>query len=405
MPTLKRKLTVRLVESIKPGEKEIFVWDTEVPGFGLRVWPSGKCVFIFQYRTKHRHTRRQVIGQYDTTRPEQARRIARQWAAEVQRGGDPGGERREARKAPTVADLAERYMAEHARVKKKPRSVQSDETLLRLHILPALGTKKVAAVTRADIAKLHHAMRDRPGAANRTLALFSKMFNLAERWDLRPGGSNPCRHVDRYPERKLERFLSPAELARLGGVLAEAERGRTGLPSVIAAIRLLLFTGARLSEILTLRWEYVEMEGECLRLPHSKTGAKIIYLPPAALEVLAGLERRENNPYVIAGAKRAAHLVNLEKPWRRIRAKAGLDDVRLHDLRHSFASFGAADGLSLPIIGALLGHREAATTQRYAHLAADPLRQAAGRIGTRIATAMNGNGEKGEVVELPGRKR
>ncbi len=388
IPTLKRKLTVRLVKSIEPSGGDTFIWDTEVPGFGLRVWPSGKRVFIYQYRTRYRQTRRPVIGQYGAMTPEQARRVARLWAAEVQQGGDPGGERREAAKAPTVAQLAERYMAEHARPKKKPRSVQSDESNLRNHVLPALGPKKVAAITRADLARLHHSMRDTPGAANRVLALLSKMFTLAEKWELRPDGTNPCRHVDRYPERKLERFLSEAELACLAEALAEAERTRTEMPSVLAAVRLLLFTGARLSEILTLRWEHVDMEGQCLRIPESKTGAKTIYLPPTALEVLAGLERRDDNPYVIAGAKSGSHLVNLRKPWGRIRAKAGLGDVRLHDLRHSFASMAVAGGLTLPVIGALLGHTQPATTARYAHLADDPLKQAANLIGARIAAAM-----------------
>lgn len=211
----KAKLTVRVVKSIKLGTTDTFVWDAEIPGFGLRVWPSGKRVFVYQYRNRHRQTRRPVIGLYGAITPEQARRIARQWAAEVQQGGDPGGERSEAAKALTIAQLADRYMAEHARPKKKSSSVRSDESNLRNHVLPALGPKKVAAITRADVAKLHHSMRKTPGAANRVLSLLSKMFSLAERWGLRPDGTNPCRHIDRYPERKLERFLSESELARL----------------------------------------------------------------------------------------------------------------------------------------------------------------------------------------------
>ena len=329
-----------------------------------------------------------MIGRYGVITPEEARKIAGDWAAEVRHGGDPGGERSEAAKAPTIAQLADRYMAVHARPKKKPRSVQSDASNLRNHVLPALGPKKAAAVTRADVARFHHSMRETPGAANRVLALLSKMFTLAEKWELRPDGTNPCRHVERYPERKLERFLSEVELARLSEALAEAERTRTELPGVLAAIRLLLFTGARLSEILTLQWEHVDMDGQRLRIPDSKTGAKTIYLPPAALEVLAGLERRDDNPYVIVGAKHGSHLVNLRKPWGRIRAKADLNDVRIHDLRHSFASMAVAGGLSLPVIGALLGHTQPATTARYAHLAADPLRQAANIAGGRIAAAM-----------------
>ena len=390
MPAIKRKLTIRAVEAIVPGETDTFVWDTQIPGFGLRIWPSGRRVFIFQYRNLHRQTRRPVIGQYGSITPEQARQTAKAWAVEVQRGGDPGKSRSDAARAPTVADLAERYMSEHAWPKKKPRSAKSDQSNLKNHVLRALGTKKVVAVNRADVGKLHHNLRKTPGAANRVLALLSKMFTLAEKWDLRPDGTNPCRHVERYPERKFERFLSETELARLAGVLDEAERTRTEFPSALAAIRLLLFTGARLSEILTLKWEDVHMEDQCLRLPDSKTGAKTIYLPPPALEILSGLKRQEENPYVVVGAKPGQHLVNLRKPWGRIRKRAGLDDVRLHDLRHSFASMAVAGGLSLPMIGALLGHSQPATTARYAHLADDPLKQAANLTGARIAAAMKG---------------
>ena len=388
IPSLKKKLTVRFLNNLELCARETFVWDTEVPGFGLRVWPSGKRVFIFQYRNNYRQTRRIVIGRFGEITPEQARRIARDHAGAVRQGSDPAAERKEAVAAPTVSQLAERYLIEHATPKKKPSSVKTDESNLNNHVLPALGSKKVAAISRAEVNNLHHSMRDTPGAANRVLALLSKMFTLAEKWGLRPDGTNPCRQVERYPERKLERFLSEPELARLADVLANAERTRTELPSVIAAIRLLLFTGARLSEILTLRWEHVDIEGQCLRIPDSKTGAKTIYLPPAGLDVLDKLAKSDDDPYVIAGAKQGNHLVNLRKPWGRIRKKARLDDVRIHDLRHSFASMAVAGGLSLPMIGALLGHTQPSTTQRYAHLAGDPLRQAANITGGRIAAAM-----------------
>jgi integrase len=261
-------------------------------------------------------------------------------------------------------------------------------------VLPALGTKKVAAVTRADIGSLHHAMRETPGAANRVLALLSKMFTLAEQWGLRQDGSNPVRHIERYRERRFERFLSSAELARLGETLAEAERTQTEYPSVLAAIRLLIFTGARLSEILELRWDQVDFERACLRLPDSKTGAKLIHLSPPALDVLFSIEQHESNPYVIVGREPCAHLINLRKPWGRLRAKAGLPDVRLHDLRHSFASVGAAIGVSLPILGKILGHTHAATTQRYTHLAADPVQEAVHKIGVTIAAAMQGHHQR-----------
>jgi integrase len=386
------KLTKRFVESLAPDAlKDYVVWDAELAEFAIRVWPSGRKVYFVRYRTKEGIKRYKTLGQHGKLTAEQARTTALQYFSRVHQGDDPVAEETALRRAPTVAELAERYMAQHARVKKKPGSIRPDEYNLRCHVLPALGTKKVAVLTRADITHLHHAMRAAPGAANRVLALLSKMLTLAEQWGLRPEGSNPVRHIQRYRERRFDRFLSAEELARLGEVLAEAERTQTEYASVIAAIRLLIFTGARLAEILELRWEQVDFDRACLRLPESKTGAKIIYLSPPALDVLYGIERDASNPYVIVGREPCTHLVNLRKPWGRIRAKAGLADVRIHDLRHSFASVGAALGLSLPIIGKMLGHTHAATTQRYAHLAADPVKDAVDKIGATIAAAMHGN--------------
>jgi integrase len=225
------------------------------------------------------------------------------------------------------------------------------------------------------------------------LAVLSKMFNLAERWGLRPDGSNPCRHVERFAEKKRERMLSPAELARLGDALVAYD----GSPYAVAAVKLLVFTGARLGEVLGLRWEWIDFERGEARLPDSKTGAKTLHLPPPALTVLSALPRLDGNPHVIAGQKPGAALVNLEKPWRAIRKEAGLDDVRLHDLRHAFASVAASSGMGLPIIGKMLGHTQAATTHRYAHLASDPVKAAAAAVAGKIAAAMGaGSGEKTE---------
>ena len=385
------KLTKRTVDRLAPqSDADYVVWDAGLPAFGIRVWPSGRKVYFVRYRTEKGVKRYKTIGQHGTITAEHARAKAMDVFARVHHGDDAVAEHKTARHRLTVAELAERYMTEHALVKKKPGSIRPDEYNLRCHVLPALGTTKVVDVTRADIAALHHAMRETPGAANRVLSLLSKMFILAERWDLRPDGSNPVRHIDRYREQACERFLSTAEFARLGAVLAEAERTHTESPSVLAAIRLLLFTGARLEEILTLRWEYVDLERQLLRLPESKSGAKIIHLSPPALAILATIERQDGNPYVIVGRKPGSHLVNLRKPWGRIRHKARLEDVRLHDLRHSFASVGAAAGLSLPLIGTMLGHTHAATTQRYAHLAADPVKAGVEKISATIAAALQG---------------
>jgi integrase len=385
------KLTKRFVEALEPAtDGDVVAWDSELPGFGVRVWPSGKRTYILKYRTREGRQRKVTIGQHGLITAEQARVEALRQLSASKLGQDPALNRLEARKAPAMADLAERYIREHAAPKKRPGSAKGDETLLRLHILPRLGAMKVAAIGRQDISRLHHSMQERPGAANRTLALLSKMLNLAEKWGLRPDGSNPCRHVQRFRENKTERFLSHEELARLGEALSEAERAGTEMPSVVPAIRLLLLTGCRLSEVLTLRWTSVDFENQCIRLSESKTGAKTVYLSTPALDVLRAIPRQPENPFVIRGDHPGSHLVNLRKPWYRIRARAGLHDVRIHDLRHSFASVAATGGASLPMIGKLLGHSQPATTARYAHLAADPVRQMNEDVGQRIAGAMKG---------------
>ena len=358
-----------------------------------------------------------TVGRHGTLTADQARREARQLLAAVERGDDPAGAVQQARTAPTVAELCDRYLEEHAREHKRPLSVEADQRNTRNHVLPVLGRLKVAEVTRCDIDRLKRSVRagktaadnkvgprarrivrGGEGASNRVLALVSKMMNLAEKWGLRPDGSNPCRHVEKFKETKRERYLTGDELARLGDVLAEAERTATELPSVVAAVRLLIFTGCRLSEILTLQWQHVDFAGACLRLPDSKTGAKTVHLNAPALAVLAGIERQEGLPWVIAGAKAGTHLVNLEKPWRRIRDRAGIHDVRLHDLRHSFASVAVGLGEGLPMIGKLLGHTQTQTTARYAHLAADPVKAATERVGAALVGMMTG--KSADVVSL-----
>lgn len=254
----------------------------------------------------------------------------------------------------------------------------------------------MAEIAFADVAELHHRMRATPGAANRVVALLSKMMSLAEHWGLRPAGSNPCRHVQHYRERRMERFLANEEIARLGDTLRELEQARLEPTSVIGAIRLLIFTGARRSELLNLRWTDVDFEKAMLWIRDSKTGPKTIPLSAPALQLLHELPRTVEWVFPTADGSGP---VSLSKPWGRIRRRASLEDVRIHDLRHSFASVGAGAGLGLPIIGRLLGHRQPATTSRYAHLADDPVRQASEAIGRRLAAAMAGGGE-GDLVSF-----
>lgn len=400
------RLTKRSIDAFRyqgDGKSRDVRWDGGVPGFGVRIYPEGRKAFILSYRVNGRK-RLYTIAPYGTFTLDKARENAGKLRGRIADGYDPVEARRSARHAATMTELCERYIADYAEGRKKASSLRNDKSNIDRFIKPAFGSRKASDVTSDDVLRLHNKLRDTPYQANRVLALLSKLMNLAEQWKLRPGGTNPCRHVKRFDERKRERYLSAVELARLADALAEAEREVDGVPPTVAAIRLLLFTGARLSEIITLEWAHVDFERACLRLPDSKTGAKIIQLNAPALAVLDAIERHDGNPHVIVGHKRGAHLVNMQKPWRVIRRAAKLEDVRLHDLRHSYASVGASAGLGLPMIGALLGHREAATTQRYAHLADDPLRRANDAIGAWIEAAMKGE-ERGEVVELPNRQR
>jgi integrase len=402
---MRQKITKRFIDGVSPGSKDQYFWDSEIRGFGLRVKPSGRKSYFIQYRNKIGRSRRMTLGQHGRLTPHQARSQARQYLAMVDQGQDPVRERQQNLTAPTVSDLADRYMEQHAKVKKKPSGIKRDGSLLKRLILPKLGKLQVTEVTTGDIAEFHHTQKNKPIQGNRCLALLSKMFSLAETWGLRAANSNPVKPVERYPERKRERYLNPEELARLGHVLMKAEREGTELPSAITAIRLLIFTGCRREEILTLKWEYIDFDLGCLFLPDSKTGQKTVPLGPHALEILQNAARLVGNPFVCYGQKLGKHLVGLPRIWYRLRKEAGLNDVRPHDLRHSFASVAVGAGISLPIIGGLLGHTQPATTARYAHLAQDPAKKAAEEITERISEAMNREPLGTKVVDIKSKRR
>lgn len=397
------KLTKRRVDAARPGET---IWDGEIRGLGLRVFASGARAYVLKYR-RGSVQRWHTIGLHGSPwTPEAARKEGLRLKRLVDKGRDPATEKAEEREAETLAAFAERYLSDYARPHKKASSVAEDERNLKNHILPALGRLRVKDIARADIARFHLGMKEMPYAANRCLALLSHMFRKAEAWGVRPDNSNPCTHVERFEEKGRKRFLSPKELRRLGRALAVVEHAGKA-PYVVAAIRLLLFTGARLSEILELRWEHVDLPARVLRLPDSKTGAKTIALSAPAAAVLESLPREHGNPQVICGTVRRAGRrrkdgtpprLNLHHAWRRIRKAALIEDVRIHDLRHSFASVAVAGGMSLPLIGSLLGHSQPQTTARYAHLADDPRLAAADAVAATIAASMKGEGA--EVIPL-----
>lgn len=384
------KLTKRLVDSLKPDAVDIVHWDDTLAGFGLRVRPSGRKSYIVKCRCRGRQIK-MTIGTHGPITVEQARIRARGIIAEAKAGRDPSSEHSRMRKSPTTKELGERFLDEYVPTHCRFTTAKEYRRSVELFINPEIGTRKVIDIERVDIAKLHHGLRSKPYQANRTLGVLSKMFNLAEIWGLRSDGSNPCRHVKKYKEEKRERFLSDEEYKRLGEALRKAEAEGSETQSAIDAIWLLMLTGCRLNEIVTLKWSYVELEAKELRLPNSKTGAKTVHLGTAALDRFKAIKKLDDNDFVIVGKKSGAYLTDLQHPWRRIRKAAELDDVRLHDLRHSFASGGLAVGEGLSMIGKLLGHSQVQTTARYAHLANDPIKSAADRIAERISVSARGN--------------
>ena len=333
-----RTLSNRMVGKLEV-EKDTVFWDRELTGFGVRVYPTGAKVYIAQARGPE-GPKRVTVGRHGVIHGKQARQRAALIISRVKAGEAPVPEPIKPAGGPTVAELAKRYLEEYVEVRCKPRTVKVVRSVVRKHIAPALGRLPLAAVERAHVAELHQRLCGTPAAANQAVRTLSLMYRLACDWGMVPEGMNPCRSIDKYPGRRRERFLTAAEFGRLGCVLDEAEtRGGATAPAV-AAIRLLMLTGCRKSEILTLRWEDVALGESELKLPDTKTGARAVSLSPPAVKLLAGPPRLPGNPWVIPGKKPGTHLRKLDDAWKAVRSRAGLDDVRLHDLRHSCATYG-----------------------------------------------------------------
>lgn len=429
----RRSLTKRMIDATKANpEKEVRLWDADVVGLFLRI-RGGSRSWWFQYSRGGRETHGRVkVGDYGhaggSMTLKQAREEAKKYIGQVKEKRDPVRERR-ARldEAPrTISDLATVYLAN---VVKKPRTIAEDRGLLGLlspppprkkgkdgkevptrveklrakdkrrkrTIIEVMGKKLVNEVDKPDIERLKMAWADTPIRANRALSLLSHMFSFAVGLRYRTDLVNPVKGVERFEEKprkvrsdEKDVYLNGKEFAALSKALIEVENEGHVTPFAIAAIRLLAFTGARASEILTLKWEQVHLDESKAKLPDSKTGPKYLQLSPAAKTVIKALIRVEGNPYVIPGRLDGQHLTlwGLEQTWSVVRKRAGLDAVRLHDLRHSFASSAIASGASLMLVAGLLGHADMRTTQRYAHLTDDALQTAAKATGASIAKSM-----------------
>ena len=380
------KLSKTVVERVKAADQDVVVWDNTLPGFGIRVKPSGVRSYIIQYRNRNTSaSRRLTIGQHGPLLTfDQAKKQARAMLADAMRGEDPVEIRKKARRAPSIADLAVDYLERHAVPKKRPKSVRDDRAMLDNSILPKLGAKKVDAIGRRDVEAIQVAMKDRPYQANRVLSLLSKMFNLAVEWKWR--SDNPAKNVERYQEQKRERWLSDEELRCLCAVLDEHPNTRAA-----NAVRLQLLTGARLGEVLTSRKEDFDLRRGIWTKPSHQTKQKRtehLPLSAQALALVASIIEASdaNSPFVFSGNKPGQPLREIKKFWSAVLRQAGITNYRRHDNRHTYASHLVSSGLSLEIVGRLLGHSTATTTMRYAHLADDPLRAAADRFGSKIVS-------------------
>jgi integrase len=405
-----QRITAIRLQNLKPPASGVAeLWDEICRGLCLRVFPSGKATWTYRYRPRDGGARRRVrLGEYPSLGLSEARKRADRERGDVANGTDPQAERKLKRNAPTLAALIEKYLTEEVEGKKKPSTVVLYRNYLRNLVGASLGAKKAAAVTRGDVGALHREIGSRaPVAANRAIVALSGVYSFAGRHGLVPDGFNPARGLEKFREQTRERYLSTEELGRLGSTLRlaetdglawpegsamskhgrKAENRKTILPPhVVAAFHLLLFTGCRLNEILRLKWNEMDVQRGLLLLPDSKTGKKAVVLNAPALQILINLPRAGD--FVISGDRGDQPRSDLKRPWDLIRHHAGLDGVRIHDLRHTHASIGVGAGMGLPIIGALLGHKNSETTARYAHLDSDPLRRASDRIGDAISAAL-----------------
>lgn len=433
------KITKTTINNLTPGDARLIIYDTELRGFAVRVMPSGTATFVVEYRPgsggRNVSKRRVNIGRVGTLTPDEARKLAKKMLADVEHGHDPAADRRRERATATFDKFAtdmldnalELAEAQPEQAVLRRASIIGYRSLLRKHIRPVFGSKKLDVIARGDVDRLHKKVgKVSPAVANRILEFVGRTYRAAAEGGMIAEGTNPARGIKAFKEAKRERFLTADEVQRLGAAIIEGEtlglpwqpdetkktkhvpksNQRTKIdPDAAAALRLLIFTGARLREILHAKWENVDLERGVL-IVHGKTGRRPVLLPAPAAAIFAGLTRRSVYVFPAANStpEKPAPRSDLNKPWRAVARRAELDGVRLHDLRHSFASFAASGGASLPIIGKLLGHTQTQTTARYAHLADDPLRAVADRVGSTVAAALGG-ARSAEIVKLPRRTK
>ena len=378
------KLTTKFVNNIKPTNKINIYWDETLKGFGLYVRPSGKKTFVLKYRIgrgRAAPVRKLTLGASTIITTEQARFKAKGFLLKASQGIDPF---EYSNQNTTIKEFCDLYIERHAKIKKKITTMIEDQRLIRLQIIPNFGRIKITDITRAMLVKHHEALNKTPYMANRFLALMSKMMNLAEKWEFRALNSNPCKHIDRYKEKPREVYLTLDQLERVG--LAMKQLKAIESEYVLGVIKLLILTACRKSEILNLKWEYIDFNNSCMNLPDTKTGERKIHLNPSAISILQSLERKSD--YVFVSRVQNKRITDISLTWKKICNIAELKNVRPHDLRHTFASHAVNNGFSLPIIAKMLGHKDLKTTQRYAHLHEDPVKKANDDVSLKLQKVM-----------------
>ena len=384
------QLNKRLIDSFVNEKETDIRWDDEVKGLGVRIYASNKKSFVFRYSLHTGRTKRSmVIGAYGVYTLKQARDEARRLKYEVSKGGDPAKERKQFKDAPTVSDLCTRYLEEHASPNKKPKSADDDRRAINNHIKPRLKSRLVSDVSFEDISKLHHSLKSSPFAANRVVALLSKMFNLAEKWGHRGRNTNPCRGIERYPEPKRVRYPSQKELKDFGNAIVKVEANCRVDPTPLSAIKILLFTAGRKREILSCKWEYIDFERKEIRLPDSKSGPSKIPLNEVAIEILEAIGPKQSG-WVFPSKVTDSHWNNIDKTWKVLVDEAGIENFRIHDLRHAFASAGANNRIPLEVLGTILRHSDPKLTKRYSHIYDETTKQAANTIGNNLKNSLAG---------------
>jgi integrase len=382
----KIKLTKTTVDAATYGAREYELRDTVVPGFLLKVTPAGRKIFMVQYRTNAGERRKPAIGRFGELSVEQARSIAQDWLADVRKGKDPSAEKIAARDAPRVKELCTKFMEDYSKPKNRARTVESNQGYIDRHVIPKLGTLKVREVTRSDVSSLFIRMKQTPVTANRVLSCLRKMFNMAEVWGFRDDGTNPCRHIPKYPESGKTRLIADDEMARLFRYLKRADLEGLEHPFLILGIRLQFAFAARMSEIISMEWDWIDFVNRRIVWPDSKTGEISKPMSKDVFALLSNAPRLEGSPYVVPSIikpERPMSQTTYSRGWTRILERAAVPHVGTHGIRHRTTTEIANSGVPVKVGMQLTGHKTVTQFMRYVHTEDERVRAAAETVASR----------------------